>query len=104
MALEKTIQSDSGVSSDYWKINSVKIDYSYSSNVRIDILLDGYLNSQTRNDNYSPTTRKSYTLVNPIDFTVLCGTDGKNNISNNPLKVSYDYLKTLDEFQGSIDV
>ena len=104
MALEKTIQSDSGVSSNYWKITSVKIDYSYSNNVKVDIFLDGYLNSQTRNDNYSETTRKFYTILNPVNFTVLCGTDGKNNNSNNPLKLSYDYVKTLDEFQGSIDV
>jgi hypothetical protein len=35
----------------------------------------------------------------------MCGTDGKNNTSNNPYKIAYEWIKANSgEFTGAIDV
>lgn len=105
MALQKSIQSTSGVTTEYWKIKSVKIDYSYSESVKITLILDGYLNEQIREENYQPASRKVYIVEDPATWTVLCGTDGKNTNSDNPVKVGYDWIKAnIEEFAGSVDV
>lgn len=105
MALQKSIQSDSGVTTEYWKIREVKTDYAYSGTVRISIFLDGYLNEQFRTSGYHPTTMKSFLIHDPETWTVMCGTDGKNNTANNPLKLSYNWLKiNVPDFLDAVDV
>lgn len=105
MALQKSIQSESGITTEYWKLKQVKIEYSYSENVKIILILDGYLNEQIREDNYQPASRKIYMVEDPSTWTVMCGTDGKNTGSDNPFKIGYDWIKAnVEEFAGSVDV
>jgi hypothetical protein len=105
MALQKSITSESGVTTEYWKLRNVKNEYSYTEPVKIILTIDGYVNYQIRDENYQPTTRKVFIVENPETWTVMCGTDGKNNTSNNPYKIAYEWIKANSgEFTGAIDV
>ena len=105
MALQKSITTESGVTTEYWKLRSVRNEYSYIEPVKIILTLDGYVNHQIRDENYQPTTRKIFIVENPENWTVMCGTDGKNDISDNPYKIGYEWIKANSgEFTGAIDV
>lgn len=105
MALQKSITSESGVTTEYWKLRNVRIEYSYADRVKVILALDGYVNHQIRDENYQPTTRKVFIVEDPATWTLMCGTDGKNDTSDNPYKIGYDWIKAnSEEFAGATDV
>lgn len=59
MALQKTIEHQSGASSTYWKISYVITDYQFN---RATIIMNGYTTEQARLDNKEPL-EKRYTIL-----------------------------------------
>lgn len=105
MALQKSIQTKFGATVSYWKIRNVTVFYSYTDTVRVTLLLDGFLTSDTRQQNYNPIETKVYEIENPYTWTIICGTDGKNNTADNPIKMGYEWIKAnIVEFTDAVDV
>jgi hypothetical protein len=93
MALQKSIEQSSGAIVSYWKIPTVDIKYTYDSDTEITIVLEGYVDAQTRADGHRPAARRIFKLDNPATWTALCGEDGKTSNSDNPVKLGYDWIK-----------
>ena len=97
MALQKAITLDNGYEANYWVVSNVEI-YK-NTNTQISVLL--YLNEQTKQDGKRNVYAKGYSVSGEAWDTYFANTVLD---TANPFKSAYDYLKTLDEFQGAIDV
>lgn len=104
MALQKSIEQSSGAIVSYWKISTVDIKYTYDSATEIAIVLEGYVDAQTRTDGHRPAARRIFQLDNPATWTAVCGEDGKNSSSDNPVKLGYNWIKAnTTEFATAVD-
>lgn len=102
MAIKKIITASNGIVTEYHRIAMVKID----TNQQNTLLIHSYLSDTGRQ------IEKDYTagLYNDVEEGMMnwpyvdarylnCDYDGDMTISK-----AYDYLKTLPEFEGAIDV
>jgi len=97
MALQKAITLDNGYDANYWVVSNVEIDK--NTHTQISVVL--YLNAQTKQDGKRNVYAKGYSVSGEAWDTYFA-----NSVLDtaNPFKSAYDYLKTLDEFQGAINV
>lgn len=102
MAIQKQVIADNGITTEYHRVAMVKID----TNQQNTILVHSYLSEDARQ------IEKDYAagLYNSVDEGMMhfpfvdanyynCDYDGKMTVSK-----AYDYLKTLPEFSGAVDV
>lgn len=102
MALQMDKKLDSGIDlpDAYYKI--IMIDYRPILNETY-ITLHMYKDDTARITNKPPVDDVVYSITG-AEFSNIFNIDNMNAAGNNILKLSYDYLKTLPEFSGSIDV
>lgn len=104
MALQKSIEQNTGVLVSYWRVDRVDIQYFYDADTYIKIHLEGYADAQTRAAGHSPVVQQVHRADNPAVWTTLVGADGKNSNSDNPTKLAYDWLKAnCPDFSGAVD-
>lgn len=102
MAIKKTVTAPNGIVTEYHRIAMVKIDVNQQNT----LLVHSYLSEAGRQ------VEKDYAagLYNDLDEGVMnwpyvdaqylnCDYDGEMTITK-----AYEYLKTLPEFEGAIDV
>lgn len=89
MALQKSITQDNGVVTNYHRIQFIQS--SINSHTSIAVL--SYINQNGRD--------KESTESKPYKTAVTYETDYVENMT---VESAYDYLKTLPEFEGAIDV
>jgi hypothetical protein len=102
MALEKTIENKSGVSSSYWRILTVTTNYETNT---AQILLSGYLNQQARFDGKTPLDNRGY-YVGGQEFQTWFSVQQLNQGQTNHIKNSYLYIKSIPngEFFDAFDL
>lgn len=101
MALQKTIEHQSGASSTYWKISYVITDYQFN---RATIIMNGYTTEQARLDNKEPLEKKVYNIADP-EFSTWYATTQLDPLNSNHIKNSYLLVKTIDsQFSDAADV
>jgi len=93
MALKLAKPTPYGNDMEYHKIALLRIFDTLGGSVDIDV----YYNQQARLDGKKPYERISFVL--PADTF-----SGAELTANNPKQIAYNYLKTLPEFVGAIDV
>jgi hypothetical protein len=91
MALQKTFEQPTGVSPNYIKVMEVNIAGGIA---RAQVVL--FLNAAARAADKNPISLLVYSF--PMTLTDLDAED------NNPFKLTYEYLKTLPEYDGATDV
>jgi hypothetical protein len=102
MALQKSIQHQSGSFSTYWKI--IKTDFSHSDKSGL-ILLAGYITEQARQDQKRHLDIRTFRVYN-ADFDTYFSSSALDPQDINPVKQSYIYIKNVKngEFSDAIDV
>ncbi len=90
MALILSQKLSTGVTISYFRVSRVVIDRRSKS---VTIAVEGYLDLENRTGGSSPVTEYVY------DAPELYAALDKMT----PLTSSYDFLKTLSEFQGAVD-
>lgn len=86
------------VKASYWKI--VEIYGNLLENIST-IKLNGYISAEARQGGLQPVDTKqvSFSAADHLfDITV------NDQLSMNPIKLAYEKIKTLPEFQGALDV
>lgn len=102
MAIKKTVTASNGIVTEYHRIAMVKID----TNQQNTLLVHSYLSESGRqiekdyqNGLYSDLD-EGFMNWPYVDARYLdCAYDGEMTISR-----AYEYLKTLPEFEGSVDI
>jgi hypothetical protein len=103
MALQKTIELANGANAQYWRVDEVNIQYG-TEECTISMYIKGYLDASAREDGHIPMTQKFIQITDPTTWTAMCGTDGRDDSSNNPKRLSYLWIKANSpEFSGAID-
>jgi hypothetical protein len=100
MALQKTFQAPNGATVQYWKVNNVALNYQVNTAT---IQLAGYLDQNNRQQNFMPTMRKNFTLIEG-EFENYFTYELLNAAGNNPVKAAYVFIKTQPEFIDATDV
>lgn len=81
----------------YWKVVQVNCDYmGQTGHMTVNI----YKSKTARNNGKQPLSQKSYDFTGET-FDSVYGT--ANLDTNNPVKASYNYLKTLPEYASATD-
>lgn len=103
MALQKTIHLANGADAQYWRIDEVIINYG-TEECGITMNLKGYLDATARENGHIQMTQKLVHIIDPTTWTAMCGTDGRDELSNNPKRLGYLWIKANDpEFSGATD-
>ena len=99
MALNQIIQHQTGAYSSYWRVTITNLDYQ-SEIATLTIL--GYVDAATRQSGKLNLDRREFMVTGPdfVDYFSVTELDQ----TTNPIKQSYLYIKTTNEFIGSIDV
>lgn len=86
----------------YWRVVEVNCNW-LTSNAHMIVLV--YKSKAARNNGKQPLASKSYdfdsTEVDGVSFNTVYGEANLN--TNNPIKASYIYLKTLPEYASATD-
>lgn len=101
MALQKTIYTadNTGVSSSYWKIRSIFIDYTQKTG---SIIIDGYFTQDARVDGRVPVDTKTITITN---YYLQFAPEVIDAPEMNEVKAAYLFLKgNVSEFFDAQDV
>ena len=104
MALQLAVENEQGVSGNYWKIDTVKFNFSPIDSVVIKVnqFLDAAASAALKTP--LKTLEYSLTTETPDDFTGVFDAATLDTVSYNPQERAYVYLKTLPEFSGATDV
>jgi len=102
MALQLTIQNNSGVNSEYWRVVRTTLNYAWQTG---EIELWGYVSQQARLDEKFKSDFRIFS-VNPSDFQTYFETTALDPENINNVKNSYIYIKSISggEFTSAIDV
>lgn len=98
MALQLTQEQASGISGNYWKIDSVRLGKNDSF---CECIVTLYKDSDASAAAKLPLTSKVFLWSgadNPCPLATL------DLVDQNPFQLCYNKLKTLDEFDGALDV
>ena len=99
MALNQIIQHQTGAYSSYWRVTVTNLDY--QSNTATLVML-GYVDAASRQSDKLNLDRREF-VVTGADFVDYFSVTELNETTN-PIKQSYLYIKTTNEFIGSLDV
>jgi len=99
MALNQIIQHQTGAYSSYWRVVVTNLDYQ-SEIATLTIL--GYVNAVVRQSNKPHLDKRDF-IVTGSEFTNYFSVTELDQLTN-PIKQSYLYIKTTNEFLGSEDV
>lgn len=91
MALQKQIKQADGVTTNYHRIMSVTV----TTNRQNSIAVFSYVDNDSRDD------EKSNVMAQPYIKAVTYETDYNPDMT---VSTAYDYLKTLPQFEGAIDI
>jgi hypothetical protein len=94
MALQKTIETNSGVEAQYHMVALTNVDW-YAHRAHVEVL--SFANQTTRQDGKAPLANRVYDWNDDngtFDF----------DVELNIVEQTYTKLKTLPEWDGSIDV
>jgi len=99
MALNQIIQHQTGAYSSYWRVITTNLDYQYEI-ATLTIL--GYVDAAARQSGKLNLDRKEFVVTGAdfVDYFSVIELDQ----TTNPIKQSYLYIKTTNEFLGSEDV
>lgn len=99
MALNQIIQHQTGAYSSYWRVITTNLDYQ-SEIATLTIL--GYVDAAARQSGKLNLDRKEFVVTGAdfVDYFSVIELDQ----TTNPIKQSYLYIKTTNEFLGSEDV
>ncbi len=97
MALQLSEEQATGVTGEYWKIESIALTGEQQSTVRIRL----YKDSAARVAGKEAMKELVYMWAGANNPLLIADMDLEDN---NPFKLAYDKLKTLDEFDGALDV
>lgn len=99
MALNQIIQHQTGAYSSYWRVITTNLDYQ-SEIATLTIL--GYVDVAARQSGKLNLDRKEFVVTGAdfVDYFSVIELDQ----TTNPIKQSYLYIKTTNEFLGSEDV
>jgi len=92
MALQKSFEQANGVVANYSKVTEVTLISNETARAQVAV----YLNAAARTDNKHPVVYQLYFCPMTLDDL--------DEEGNNPIKLVYEYLKTLDVYSGSTDV
>ena len=101
MALLKKIETNTGVSPEYWRILGVKTFNGVSA---IQIEVAAYLNLGARIDNHDFISKKTF----DIETKILISGENEDlrylELPENPIVLGYEVLKRHDFFSNSEDI
>jgi len=100
MALELSYENAQGVTGNYWKIKSLRFDYSHPE-VFLDVEL--FVSAAARSAGKQPVEVRKYQWID-TDFTGWFDSATLDVVNQNPQERAYVKLKTLPEFSGAVDV
>lgn len=99
MALNKAIQAFNGLTLSYWKVDFVNLNYDkHYAQIRV----SGFVDRNNR-ESFDPTTSQIYS-VGEEAFASIFEWSVLDAAGNNPVKASYDWLKTQEAFLGATDI
>lgn len=96
MALQKSLEQESGVSGDYVKIKALRFYYN-GADPYVIADVDLYKDSDARQASKSPLKESHYNIL-------LSALPNLDNYMETTRTSVYNYLKTLPEYEGSSDV
>lgn len=99
MALNQIIQHNTGAYSSYWRVVATELDY--QSEIA-NITLLGYVDEGSRLSEKQPLDRRAF-LITDDNFNAYFAVTELDK-ETNPVKQAYLYIKTTQEFIGSVDV
>jgi hypothetical protein len=99
MAIGKEIQAPNGATLSYWKVDTMDMNYPAST---CRIMVSGYTD-RTNRLSYMPSMTMGF-VVRGNEFLAHYGSQALAAEGNNPVKASYEWLKTQPEFLGATDV
>lgn len=99
MALNQIIQHQTGAYCSYWKVIETILNY-HNKNGKI--IMFGYVNEQTRNENKNNLDYRIFD-INSNDFELYFTPSAINPENINQVKNSYLYIKNTNEFITSTD-
>lgn len=111
MALKISLTSNQGIdcAEAYLRVKDVRYSVSPSGPSQILIQADIFYNQTSRNSYNAPVETRYFNLTSDPDkaedsniFPTYFGLEVLD--TKNPARAAYDYLKSLSEFAGSIDV
>lgn len=102
MALQKTINHQTGSTSSYWKIN--KIDFTFAPKTAM-IILAGYVNEQARQEDKRHLDVRTFRIL-PEEYDTYFSLTVLDAQDMNQLKSAYMYIKAIEngEFSDALDV
>ena len=96
MALQKSIETPSGVNASYWKITKITVD---SSVFFIESIISGYYDEQARIDGREPLLSKQYSWLSSAE-----NFETEISAESNIIANIYARIKLTDDFQSALDV
>jgi len=103
MALQNSITFDNQINVSSAYIRICRIDFEYSNPTHVIIRTAIYFN-QTAYNNGSPEITSLEHVCKDSDYDTYLSDDVLNLVDNNPTSQSYEWLKTLPMYSGSIDI
>ncbi len=99
MALQFENELPTGITANYWKVREINFDCIKKRGI---IIAELYVSEELRLAGKNSVTRKMFNVKSvdgswPFDIANLQG-------SNSYLEFAYNYLKTLPEFSGAVDL
>lgn len=100
MALSKTVSTAFGVNATYWKIDTLVCNRVVDT---ASVVVSGYLDQNARNSGAAPLICNTHNMGS-TDYAAYFAPAVLDVVDVNVFQQTYDWLKTLDFFQGATDV